>query len=80
MQALQDAVTRWWFTTHGTHEPLSTPDKNGHAPTIVYLATCEECRMDLPFESPRDRARWMQGHMDKTGHKLTWSDVTATRE
>lgn len=32
--ALQDAVTRWWFTTHGTRNELSTPDANGnHAAT-----------------------------------------------
>jgi hypothetical protein len=75
MAALQDAVTRWWFRTSGTHKALSTPDKNGHeVARITHLARCEECGSELTFKFPSARAVWMTGHMDATGHKVTWSD------
>jgi hypothetical protein len=86
MAALQDAVTRWWFTTHGTHKPLSTPDTNGRAeaspePQVLgYLALCEGCRSDLAFDTQIERAKWMQEHIDKTGHKPTWSDAVVVTD
>lgn len=81
MAALQDAVTRWWFKTSGTHKALSTPDKNGHGTAGVrYVAHCAECQQrELPghtqqFDNLGSRALWMTGHIEATGHKVTWTD------
>jgi hypothetical protein len=77
MTALQDAVTRWWFRTSGTHKALSTPDKNGHsAPAkTVYRAHCTDCAPERrTFDNAGSRALWMTGHIEATGHKVTWTD------
>jgi hypothetical protein len=85
MRGISDAVTRWYFATFG--EPtdnLANPRDNGHAdpvmgtPKVWYLATCDECTPALrePFTTTLGRAKWMQAHIDTTGHKVEWSDET----
>lgn len=83
MAMLQDAVARWWFTTHGTRRDETVPAaSNGHtpAPTTVYSADCEVCTGRMVGDNPRDRARWIRAHMDSTGHTVRWSDNAPTTE
>jgi len=82
MAGLQDAALRQWFITQGVlvsdaaHGPGNgKPDAVGR----VYLALCAECAdMTVPFGSMTDRANWMRQHIEATGHKPTWSNVTPT--
>jgi hypothetical protein len=81
MMALSDAVTRWWFTTHGTRRSLSTTDgDNSRGQALCYVARCDSCDESLAFENLLDRAHWMRTHIEETGHELSWSDVLATVE
>lgn len=78
MAALQDSVTRWWFTTRGTHRPPA--ESNGHHDGTVYSARCEGCVEAWVFGTATMRAAFMREHIDLTGHTMRWSDDTPTTE
>lgn len=80
---LGDAVTRWWFTTHGSLSKPSTAASNGHSDTpvgVLYSARCEECITADVFTDLLERAQYMHRHRETTGHTMSWSDSAPTSE
>lgn len=73
MNAVADAVLRWWFISHGSTEP-GPAASNGTGPprpSTMYAASCAHCVPVISlvlFETLGERAQWMQAHIDEQGH------------
>jgi hypothetical protein len=85
MAGLQDAVTRWWFTTTGVHSFLGdVAEHNGHSDTegarMFFVSMCAQCGIGetstpLAFETLRERAHWIDAHrQSNAGHDITWAE------
>lgn len=64
MEALKDALLRWW---------LSGGDKAEPAVELDYYARCEACvpPIDEPFGDVVKRAVWAREHNEATEHRIT---------
>lgn len=76
-----DAAGRQWFTRHGHVHGAAEAAQAGLS-VERFWASCdtEQCAGTpaLEFPSITERARWMQHHIDTTGHKPTWSNEAPT--